>query len=348
MPTVRTLSAVRPFAAAVALALAATACGSGGTDDTGAAASGSDGGETLADFVPGMDSFDFTDPAAETAAFRRREQQAQELVRQCMAEHGFEYIPYMPDIDLTDDPVGDREYLETHGFGLATELLVDPEEQADDFDQYLDDDPNQAIVAAMDEAERQAYETALYGEQPEITPDMTEEEIDALFENYQPSGCLDDAYAEVYDFDAARDFETEFGPLLEEIFSAAENDPRITELDERWSACMEDAGYEFSSFDEPEVYIARQLEAIGLVTDLEVGPDGAMVGFGMQPLAPDDPRRPQVQAIADEEIAIALAADDCAEDLYEVYVEVQQEYEQRFIDENRAALERFRDEHSTD
>ncbi len=334
----------------VVSALVVAACSPGGAEQTTTTPApqgetqGAPRGETLQDFIPGMPSFDVADPAVAEAQARQLEQRVQELVARCMADQGFEYIPYVPNLDFGG--FDQEQYVAEFGFGYATELVADQDEMQRRFEEEMAADPNQAIIDAMTPQELDAYQEALWGAAPDIDPEtMTEEEIQAAFENFQPSGCMAEAQNQVYNSEAAQAFFLEFGPKIEEVFRSVESDPRILELQEKWAECMREKGYDFASTSEAELYILRQLEALGVVTDLEVGPNGELMGLGMTGVEPDDDRIPQIQAIADEEVEIAVAAFACEEQFTEVYREVQQEYEQRFIDENRADLERFREEY---
>ena len=331
---------MRGLVAVVVAAMFVAACSMVGSSETTAGSQG----ESLSDFIPGMPSFDPSNPEAAQAEFRRQEQQAQERIAECMAEQGFEYIPYVPNFEEMN--FEEADYVEEFGFGFATELLVDPEEMEARMEAEMAQDPNQAIVEAMSPEEQEAYYEALYGPQPEIDPEtMSEEEIQAAFENFEPSGCQTEAYEEVFDQGAAQAFYEEFGAQLEEFFRRAESDPRIQELDDKWAACMKEKGYDFQRRSDAELSILRQLEAVGVVTDLEVSPDGELMGFGMEGLGPDDPRRSEVEAIAEEELAVAKATFECEEGLDEVYQEVYRELEREFIEQHRAELERFRKEH---
>ncbi len=330
----------------IALALVAAACSGAADTTTTAGRVGSGDGETLSDFIPGMPSFDPSDQAAALAESRRQEQRVQELVAQCMADQGFEYIPYVPNQDAFGS-FDEADYVSEFGFGLATQILIDESEMERRFEEEMAQDPNRAIVEAMNPQEQQAYDTALYGEPPDIDPEtMSEDEIDAYFQDYVPSGCMAEAQNEVYNQGAAEEFFRQFGDALDEQFRSIESDPRIQGLEERWAACMKDKGYDVTKRTDPELSIVRRLEAIGVVTDLEVGPEGELMGYGMEAVEPDDPRRSQIQAIADEEIALATASYECSKEFADVYQEVQQEYEQKFIEQHRAELERFRQEHS--
>lgn len=338
----------RPGIAVLVLVFASVAAGCGspsdGTGDDGAADSG---GETLSDFIPGAPSFDIDDQAAAEAQFRQQEQQVQEAIRECMAAEGFEYVPYVPSQDsFYGGPETEEEYAREFGLGLAPEIL-----RQGDFDEaaeqeFIDDNPNTAIVDAMSDAERDEYYQVLYGDSPEIDESMTEEEIDALFQDFEPSGCEPDAYNEVFNAGASQAFYEQFGQELEDSFLRIESDPRIAELEQQWSSCMADKGYDFTDEQDATAYILRKLEEVGAVTDVDIDPEGFGYGFGSEPIEPGSAKEAAVQEIADEEIEIALASVECRQGSQEVYIEVYQEYEARFIEEHRAELEQFRDENS--
>lgn len=331
----------------VALAAMVAGCGSPGeTEGEGAAAPGD--GETLADFIPGMPSYDPTDEAAAEAQYRQQEQQVQEAIRDCMAAEGFEYVPYVPSDDaFFVGPETEEEFAKEYGLGIAPDLLRQGEFDEEAMQEYEDANPNTAIVNAMDQAEQQEYYRVLYGDEPDIDFETaTEEEIDAAYRDYRPDGCEPNAYEAVYDSAASEAFYEEFGQAMEENYARVETDPRIVELEQRWSSCMADEGYDFASQQDATVSILRQLEEVGAITDLEIDPEGFGWGYGSEGIEPGSAKEAAVQAIADEEIEIALASLACREGFEEVYQEVYQDAEARFIEEHRAELEQWRDEHS--
>lgn len=338
--------------AVLILVLAALAAGCGASSEadreTGETTAPDDR-ESLTDFIPGMPSFDYTDQAAAEAAFRQQDQQVQETIRDCMAAEGFEYVPYTPSEDqVFSGPQTEEEYAQEFGLGIAPEILRQGDFDEEAMQEFEDQNPNTAIVNAMDEAERQEYSRVLYGDEPDIDFEtMTDEEIDAFYQDWQPSGCEPDAYGEVYDEGASQAFYEEFGEAMEENFMRVESDPRIADLQQQWSACMADKGFDFSEEQDASVYILRRLEEVGAITDLEIDPEGFGWGYGTEgSIEPGSAKEAAVREIADEEVEIAVASVGCREGWDEVYQEVYFEAEAQFIEEHRGELEQFRDENS--
>ena len=88
--------------------------------DTGDIDLGEDGELGLDDFIPGAQAFD---PDAD---FRSQEMEVQQQIAECMAQEGFEYIPYVPsDVGGGFGPgeFDQEEYVKAYGFGVATWVL---------------------------------------------------------------------------------------------------------------------------------------------------------------------------------------------------------------------------------
>ena len=220
--------------------------------------------ETLAGYlgVPWL-SFDLSD---QQDMYRRQEQQAQELIAACMAQEGFEYIPAVrPDLDEGFGNPWDVEYAREYGFGISTTF---GETFALDDSDWVD--PNQAIIEALSESERNAYFEILYGFSdaaapldPESPADSdgssgiaTESEgegtaeaepsVDA-YEDLFGQSCSGQAYEQVY---AIGRFEEIYEQLdLESMFERMEADPRVKDFGDDWADCMRERGYEY---DEPD------------------------------------------------------------------------------------------------
>lgn len=218
---------------------------------------GEDGELSIDDFIPGIRSGPQTD-----ADYRAQEMEIQQQIAECMAAEGFDYIPFVPaDIGggfgFEEEDHG--EWVKKYGFGVSTWILMEEEyaEGGEDSDPWADD-PNQEIVEAMDEFEREEYYRLLHGGEPDIIANTPPEEIEAMtpeeqdkffseaYENWMPDGCYNEAYEEFYgggEEDMA--FWEEFGEDFEETYMRVEADPRIVEAQAGWSACMAEKGHDF-------------------------------------------------------------------------------------------------------
>ncbi len=324
----------------MAFVLFLTACSGGSTNADSPEAS--DGELTLSDFIPGAVDFD---QANAEQQYLQQERAAQDKIAACMAEQGFEYIPYVQNQDQGgfSGPDSEKEFVEQYGFGIATMILEDQQFDEEDYEAERAKDPNFAITEAMLPEEREAYEAALWGQQPDIDfESMTEDEIQAAYESFEPTGCQNTAYEDMFDQGAAMAFYEQFGPMMEDIYGSVESDPRIVELESKWSTCMAESGYEFSARQDVEVFFLRRLEEVGAITDLEIDSEGMGYGYGGAEIEPGGPIEAAVKEIAAEEIAMAKVSLSCSADQEKVFQEVYQEAEQRFIQENLAELEQFK------
>lgn len=359
----------------LAAAMVLTACGQGPTTEEGvtattAAAQASDATvaeETtttteaprelsLADFLPGWGtSPDEFDAEAEQERFQAQQAEMQELIADCMADEGFEYIPFVIDESaFFFGPDMEDDFVETYGFGISTFILNDPFMSGEeDFDPFADD-PNQEIVEGLTEAEREEYFFVLYGDEPDFDfENATEDEIDEFFSSWQPTGCQAQADQQVF---VQQAFFEEFGDAFEEMFTRAEADPRIIAIEDEWSLCMTDAGYTFSASQDMYEYLQNKVDEIVTwpepdfssdieapdfenMTEEEIDAFIAEQDAMYQPQFDED----ELKALNEEEIAIALANEACFVDSEEVWQEVMAELEEQFLDENREALEAFLD-----
>ncbi len=227
---------------------------------------GDDGELSLDDFIPGARTFD------ENTDYRAQEMEIQQQIAECMAAEGFDYIPFVPsDVGggFAFDEFDEGEYVKTYGFGVSTWVVQEAEmfEGGDPGEDPWANDPNQEIVEAMDEFEREEYYRVLYGGEPDIIMNTPQEEIDAMSEeemmafydeayaNWMPDGCQNVAYEEAYGGgEADMAFWEEFGEDFEDMYSRVDSDPRIVELQSNWSACMADKGYDYATQDDMYAY----------------------------------------------------------------------------------------------
>jgi len=273
-----------------------TTVGPGTTGDDQTTTTGSettdpsdDGELTLADFFGGTDYSEFDE-----ADYRAQELEIQQQVAECMAAEGFEYIPFVPSgIGGGFAGFDEEEYVKTYGFGISTWVL-----QQDSFgpenDPYAQD-PNQQIVEAMDDAERDEYYRLLHGGEPEIITNTPPEELEAMspeeldqfyneaFQNWEPDGCYNEASSDYYNDGQAQAFYEEFGEDLDAFYLQAESDPRLTQAQADWSTCMADKGHDFASQEEMYAYFYGDENGEGefskKVNELITWPDGGG-GFG--------------------------------------------------------------------
>lgn len=362
----------------LALALAVAACGGGGESASPTepgeepsaepTSAGEEEPQTLAAFF----GWDNGDPAATEARLRDQEARVQESIRRCMAEQGFEYQPVLPPddafrVDATSED--HEEWVRKHGFGITT--WFGNEEEFTDRAAVEWEDPNQEMLDAMSESERQAWYDALYGTEEEQMAtsevEIDEETGETIYVQIgHGAGCEGQAYEEVFgDPTRTQELYEQLGPAFEELSQRIEADPRIVELNEDWAACMQEAGYEVTTRNQmwETVYtdFQERLDAI-VGGDFWVDPfegwseeeidayfeehtqeEIEALYEEAQQAAYENIDMEAVRALQQEEIDIALKDLECARDWDETYAEVSADYEAEFIQQNREILEQIRE-----
>lgn len=297
------------------------------------------------------------------------QRQVEASIQLCMSEQGFEYTPRDVSNDMffgggwPGEDLSEEEFAAQYGFGFSTtfdEMFEGPSE--DELAAMQENpDPNYERLQAMSEGERNAYNFALDGEQPEfdeatgmpIDPETGEVADDSFF-GFEPGGCRGEAFDEIYGrFNIYEDLADEFEAMYDRI----QADPRIVELATKWSSCMAESGYSyetpedmydtfFADFEElqNEIFSASFNFDPAELEDIELDEDGIPVEgslppefFGPPPLSEEQEAR--LATIQETEIALAVANYGCEGDDEAVYTEVSREYELKFIEENRAVLE---------
>lgn len=343
---------------AAAGALLLSACGGSDTTD---AASGEDDVEIefvspLGEFLGWDQGVDFDEEAAE-AEFAEQERAAQEAIASCMVAEGFEYIP----IDVSSQGIffgdefedglewGSDEWIAKYGYGVSTQRFsqsqVGPDLVGNTWNDFggedeMPVDPNQAYLETLGENERMAYEIALWGN-PDDYPvpiwdeegrEPTDEEMDAFFEdyeaNYEPSGCQNIAYEEIYnggfgDNGQYEAFDEVFGEALEEMYQRMESHPDVIAYRDEVRLCVEEKGLTYLSEEDAYEFFENELEAAGLGWESAGDPfegidtsdftdedfERVYREFENQPMAPE-----KLEALAEvqaNEIAAAVASDEC-------------------------------------
>lgn len=318
-----------------ALALLLGACGGGAGASTGEdsddAASGFGSGPLDAYFeriYGGMDENVWQD----------QQREVEELVAECMAEQGFEYVPV--DYASMSQPAvaeesevewGTREFAEQYGYGMTSWPGMDEEPLPEEDMGW--EDPNQAYVEAMSDTERDAYYVALHGEMTGPEPGEEEEwEYD-----WTQAGCQGSSQHAIEEkYGLGGEEMTALQEEMEQLFTQIEADERITALTAQWSECMADAGYTgLASMDDAQNALMEQQNAI---YDEVYGQDVVEESEWEKLEAEVEKRTAELR---EAEIATAVADFDCQDEVgfEKVRVEVTNEYQQTFVDAHRAELE---------
>jgi len=405
----------------IVLALAATACGDSTAADSDSVVSGeepetasvnsdtdsqksedvstADGTDSEDDDVslyeqidsPLFDLLGFDPQSFEEIDYEQVERDRQLLVVECMADLGFEYQAPNFDFDASfsgptidgDIEWGTRKFAETYGYGISTFI-------ADEISSFgagpspedFPEDPNEAYLAFLSDGERDAWQEALYGQEPDlwdVTDDegnpvdpetgelFTEDEMQAFWEDFD-GGCSSAGYDDgsIFGEEQARltAFYEQFDDLMQDMNDRIENDPRMTELMDGWVRCMADKSYTFTGPEETYSTISERMTpiydelygspaAFGAMADInpevaENMTDEELEEFSAD-FAPQAPEiTPELQAQIDEisayEIGVAVADHDCSKPIISGYVEVQREAEEQFIADNQGAITAFLEE----
>jgi len=279
--------------AAVGVLVLLTGCGGGGGDEA----------QTIDEQI-GLDE----------EGVLQRQIQAENVVRDCMKAQGFDYVPVDPTQRraqlLGSAGLSPEDFEKQFGYGITTLFEQNRRLQAE-----------QAAAAGISEADRPAYDRALYGERTDAT---LFEALDAG-DFSRLGGCSRDAAAQVF---GGAEVIQSLQSKLDELDQRVASDPRMVTAVEAWSACMRAAGFDLARPDEVDTTLAAKLEAI-------VGPperSGSVVTYDQAALA----------ALAREEVATVAADIDCEEKhLTEVEDKVQAEAEQAFREQNADLLARI-------
>ncbi|MCL1899851.1 MAG: hypothetical protein FWG11_04965 [Promicromonosporaceae bacterium] len=331
-------------AALAASALLLAACG-GDSSDSGAGSG---------DWVPGpLDefqariwgfSFDAADREGQEEAQARMDAESrmvENLVAECMAEYGFNYIPnestsnrvhIMDEDDSGGVQWGTLEFAEEFGFAISTDPWRD---SGDDLDGMMPEienewfDPNQEQVDAMSDSERDAWWEALWGppQEGDWDPEL--------------AGCFGRAQNQVWSWSSPEQFsalEAEMNGLWEQI----EADPRLRDAQVQWANCMADEGFDglTSAWDLQDELWNEWAEMNGWVGnddlwanwDWDLNPEGPVLP------APSEEDAAEFRA---REIAAAVASFTCdaQADIDGVRMSVNHDHQQRFVDLHGAELE---------
>ena len=337
---------LRLTAVLVAMIGVAAACGGSSSEEAG---DGSDDNGGDATSLSAFFGFDPNDPDASAARQRRLDMRIEELLAGCMANQGFEYVPAVRPIDEATFAFDEEEYARELGFGITT---TDYSTRADDG--WVN--PNEAIVKELSPSESEAYDAALYGDDSTANDGSEPDASDiALF----GEGCRGDANREV--FGSMDEVFNELNPLLEDMYSRMDSDPRMVEATEEWKSCMADRGYAYQTTDElwregVSDISNRYYELIGDRNPFAGWSEDELNAFASQSDAAIEDFYQEFQmessqnvdqdalaALKQEELDLAVANYECGTSQREAREEVSEEIESQFIADHREVLEQARD-----
>jgi hypothetical protein len=237
----------------------------------------------------------------------QREGKAENLIRDCMKAQGFDYVPMDPVAEqarLTGQSgMSEEDFNKQYGYGITT--LYDKRVA-------LPPGPNEAIRDALSDTDKQAYDRALYGDDPNATF------FDAVDSGdfSHLGGCTKQATEQV--FGGLQVFQT-LQDKLDQLDEQILADPRMVAAVSKWSACMHQAGYDLAAQDDVDAVLRAKLQAI-------VGP-------------PDNPNpdydHAALAALQRDEVSMVTADLSCEKkDITKVEEKVRAEYEATFREQN--------------
>jgi hypothetical protein len=241
----------------------------------------------------------------------QRQSQAENHIRDCMKQQGFDYVPVDPRAQMAAmvgaAGLSKEDFEKQFGYGITTL-----------YEQRLNrvgDSANVSIREGLSDADRAAYDRALHGDNPTATLGAALDSGDFT----QLGGCIKEAADAVF---GGPEVLSSLQAKLDELDERMLADPRMVKAVRAWTDCMRAAGY--PGLQEPESVDAT----------LQAGLD-AIVGTG----GPYD--RAALTALQKDEVAMVGADIACEEQhISDVEDEVTTEYEARFRQENATLLSR--------
>jgi hypothetical protein len=289
--------------AVLALAAPMAACGGGGTS-----AAEQPKGE-IEDQL-GMDQ----------AGIMLRQSKVEAVIRDCMKNQGFDYVPVDPYAQRAaitgSSRLSDQDFLKQFGYGIST-LWGRGSAQAD---------PNARLRASLGPADRRAYDRALWGDFPGSTFFAATDSGDFT----KLGGCTKVATEKVF---GGAQVLTQLQAKLDEEEERINQDQRMVKAIQNWSQCMARAGFHY---DQPEAIdsdLFARMEKI-------VGPVPSQFATGP---APDTKPQPYdhaaLAALQHDEVAIAHADNDCEhKEITPVEDVVRPQYDAQFRAENKSLI----------
>ena len=269
----------------------------------------------------------------------------EEAIAACMAEQGFSYTPIdystvgvdFLGSDLGVEP-GTLEFAQRYGYGLTT----DPWGASEVAGEVVD--PNAEYVAAMSEAEREAYLAALYGERfADLSAPQTPDDDAIADYSWEDAGCTGSAQEQLLTGNET-DGDEFLGlqQAMAEMMASAAADPRLDRANADWAACMAESGYPgLSAIGGAEAAISAEVDAVRASANL--GTAGRPGPPGLADPSTEAAVAEQLEQIAPQEISTAVADLTCqAEVGYDALrSQVDAEYQREFLAENLEEIQEW-------
>ena len=276
------------------------------------------------------------------AKYSEQQKQVEAAVAQCMKEEGFEYTPvdhdsgsvtFISNSDYEDTQTS--AYAKKYGYGIFS--YPEEETPVEDAPEEEFVDPNQDYVSSLSENEQEEFYNTLFGPSP--SENLSDEEMDAWFSDPANQGCYGAAQNNAYETENSFYESSEaqdFFDIYSDFFSTVEvENTKIIELNDAWSQCISEKGYNFSSPDEAMQSVYEINES--LYTQA-INEDGSIEPSAQEYKEPD----PEVlEEAKEDEIALATADYECQEklDYLKKKTTLQWELEEQFIKENESLIQ---------
>ena len=252
---------------------------------------------------------------------RLKQTTAENLIRDCMKNEGFDYVPQDPTAQeaalLGGQTMSKDDFEKQYGYGITT--LYEQRRK------LAVAGPNKDIRDSLPEADRKAYDEALHGDDPTATF------FDALDSGdfSRLGGCLKVATDQVF---GGTDVVETLSAKLDELDEKMRADARMVKAVKDWTACMREKGFDgLEEQEEVDAVLKEKLEEIvGPASDV-ASADGAEGEYDKAALA----------ALQKEEVAMVTADIECEEEhVADVEETVAAEYEETFREENSGLLDK--------
>jgi hypothetical protein len=285
----------------------------------------------------------FEDLFGNSDQVKERQRKVEEKMAQCMKDKGWTYTPI--DVDRAfgngfGESFDEATFRLKYGYGIS----IQPEQQPG-FDDKPFIDPNGEYVNKLPESEQQQYYRDLEG--PEIAAPIdvpTNDEPITVPPLAERKGCRAEGERAVGGniFD-----DPKFSKAIETLSQGFENDPRIAEATDKWSACMKQAGHTYSKPDDIFQDLQNRMTVLqgGDPNDVGGGPvvattaapiSASTIAGGPIPIEGDggigtggnyrEPDPVELKKLQAEELAVAKADAECTKKhLEKVRKQVEQE-----------------------
>jgi hypothetical protein len=252
------------------------------------------------------------------AGIRLRQANVENLVRDCMKAQGFDYVPVDPNAAQAAlvgvQGMSKEDFEKQYGYGITT-LYEQRRKQAVA-------GANKAIRDSLSEADRKAYDHALYGDDPTAT---FAEAVDSG-DYSRLGGCTKTATDQIF---GGADVLQSLSSKLDELDQKMRADARMVKAVRDWSECMKAAGYDgLSEQEQVDTVLKKKLDGI-------VGAPGDAEAAAAAP----DYDHAALTALQRDEVAMVNADVKCEHEHVEgVEDKVSEEYESAFREQNAALL----------